>query len=91
VLERGRCEARPTSPLHCRSVRCDELNFQLSTLTFGLTTKLQHIPTEAIHMIRKGRACWGTKVGLLRRFIVGMFALEALFIGVIALTSRSTP
>ena len=32
---------------------------------------------EAIHMIRKGQACWsaaGAKVGLLRRFIVGLFA-----------------
>jgi transposase, IS6 family len=34
---------------------------------------------EAIHMIRKGQACWsaaGAKVGLLHRFIVGMFGLE---------------
>jgi transposase, IS6 family len=34
---------------------------------------------EAIHMIRKGQACWsaaGVKVGLLHRFIVGMFGLE---------------
>jgi transposase-like protein len=33
---------------------------------------------EAIHMIRKGHACWsaaGARVGLLHRFIVGMFAL----------------
>jgi hypothetical protein len=44
MLERGRCESRPTAPLHSRSVRCDELNFQLSTPTFGSTTKLQHIP-----------------------------------------------
>jgi len=32
---------------------------------------------EAIHMIRKGQACWsavGAKVGLLHRFIVGLFA-----------------
>jgi hypothetical protein len=35
---------------------------------------------EAIHMIRKGQACWsavGAKVGLLHRFIVGMFGIEA--------------
>ena len=35
---------------------------------------------EAIHMIRKGQACWsaaGVKVGLLHRFIVGMFGIEA--------------
>ena len=32
---------------------------------------------EAIHMIRKGQACWsaaGVKVGLLHRFILGLFA-----------------
>jgi hypothetical protein len=32
---------------------------------------------EAIHMIRKGQACWsaaGGKVGLLHRFILGLFA-----------------
>jgi transposase, IS6 family len=32
---------------------------------------------EAIHMIRKGQACWNTaeaKVGLLHRFILGLFA-----------------
>jgi hypothetical protein len=31
-------------------------------------------------MIRKGQACWsaaGVKVGLLQRFIVGMFGIEA--------------
>jgi IS6 family transposase len=35
---------------------------------------------EAIHMIRKGQASWtpaGMKVGLLHRFIVGMFGIEA--------------
>jgi len=35
---------------------------------------------EAIHMIRKGQACWsaaGVKVGLLHRFIVVMFGIEA--------------
>jgi IS6 family transposase len=35
---------------------------------------------EAIHMIRKGQACWsaaGVKVGLLHHFIVGMFGIEA--------------
>src|SRR5271165_4724673 len=34
---------------------------------------------EAIHKIRKGQACWnaaGAKVGLMHRFIVGMFGLE---------------
>ena len=34
---------------------------------------------EAMHMIRKGQACWsavGAKVGLLHRFIIGMSALE---------------
>jgi transposase, IS6 family len=34
---------------------------------------------EAIHMIRKGQACWnaaGVKVGLLHRFIFGMFGIE---------------
>ena len=32
---------------------------------------------EIVHMIRKGQACWsavGAKVGLLHRFIVGLFA-----------------
>ena len=32
---------------------------------------------EAIHMIRKGQACWsaaGAKVGLMHRFILGLFA-----------------
>jgi IS6 family transposase len=32
---------------------------------------------EAIHMIRKAQACWsaaGAKVGLLHRFILGLFA-----------------
>jgi transposase, IS6 family len=32
---------------------------------------------EAIHMIRKGQACWGAaraKVGLVHRFILGLFA-----------------
>src|ERR1700758_3777416 len=35
---------------------------------------------EAIHMIRKGQACWSAadvKLGLLHRFIVGMFGIEA--------------
>jgi hypothetical protein len=35
---------------------------------------------EAIHMIRKGQACWsavGVKAGLLHHFIVGMFGIEA--------------
>jgi len=35
---------------------------------------------EAIHMIRKGQACCsatGAKVGLLHRFIVTMFGIEA--------------
>src|ERR1700680_1993190 len=34
---------------------------------------------EAIHIIRKGQACWsmvGAKVGLLHRLIVGMFGME---------------
>jgi len=31
---------------------------------------------EAIHMIRKGQACCSAVVGLLHRFIVGMFGLE---------------
>jgi hypothetical protein len=34
---------------------------------------------EAIHMIRKGQACecaTGAEVGLLHRFIVGMFGME---------------
>ena len=34
---------------------------------------------EAVHMIRKGQACWSAvcaKVGLLYRFIVGMFGME---------------
>jgi hypothetical protein len=44
VLECGECEGESTAPLHSRSVRCDELNFRSSTLTFGSTTKLQHIP-----------------------------------------------
>ena len=45
MLEWGECESRPTAPLHSRPVRSDlaQLNFRLSTLTFGLPTKLQHI------------------------------------------------
>jgi len=42
---------------------------------------------EAIHMIRKGQACWsavGAKVGLLHRFIVGMFGFGSLIHSVIA-------
>jgi hypothetical protein len=34
---------------------------------------------KRIHMIRKGQACWsatGVKVGLLHRFIVGMFGMK---------------
>jgi transposase, IS6 family len=34
---------------------------------------------EAIHMIRKGQACWsamGTGSGLLHRFVLGMFGIE---------------
>jgi transposase-like protein len=34
---------------------------------------------EAVHMIRKDQACWsavGATVGLLHRFIVGMFGME---------------
>jgi hypothetical protein len=34
---------RSPAPLHSRSVRCEELNFQSSTPTFGSTAKLQHI------------------------------------------------
>jgi hypothetical protein len=29
---------------------------------------------EAIHMIRKGQACWSARVGLLHRFILDLFA-----------------
>jgi transposase-like protein len=29
---------------------------------------------EAIQMIRKGQPCWGAKVCLLHRFILGLFA-----------------
>jgi transposase-like protein len=29
---------------------------------------------EAIHMIRKGQACWSARVGLLQRFILDLFA-----------------
>jgi hypothetical protein len=29
---------------------------------------------EAIHMTRKGQACWSAKVGLLHRFILDLFA-----------------
>lgn len=43
-LECGECEGGSTAPLHSRSVRCEELNFRLSTSTFGSATKLQHIP-----------------------------------------------
>jgi transposase, IS6 family len=49
---------------------------------------------EAIHMIRKGQACWsavGAKVGLLHRFIVGMFGNGSLIHLVIAPTARSIP
>ena len=44
VLECSGSEGRSTAPLHSRSVRCDELNFQSFTQTFSWTTKLQHIP-----------------------------------------------
>jgi hypothetical protein len=36
---------------------------------------------EAIHMIRKGQACWssaGAKVDLMHRFILGLFAATSL-------------
>ncbi len=39
---------RSTAPLHSRSVRCDELNFQSFTQTFSSTTKLQHIRVEGM-------------------------------------------
>jgi hypothetical protein len=45
-------------------------------------------------MIRKGQACWSAvdaKVGLLHRFIVGMFGNGSLIHLVIAPTSRSIP
>jgi hypothetical protein len=45
----------------------------------GNYTKGYKAGYEAIHMIRKGQACWsatGARVGLLHRFIVGMFGLE---------------
>jgi transposase-like protein len=29
---------------------------------------------EAIHLIRKGQACWSPKVGLMHRFILDLFA-----------------
>ena len=38
------------SPLHSRSVRGDELNFQSSTPIFGSTTKLQHIRLKTVQL-----------------------------------------
>ena len=49
---------------------------------------------EAIHMIRKGQACWsaaGAKVGLLHRFIVGMFGIGSLIHSSYRTIFRSIP
>ena len=46
MLECSGSEGRSTAPLHSRSVRCDELNFQSFTQIFSSTTKLQHIPAK---------------------------------------------
>jgi hypothetical protein len=48
VLECGGCEGLSVAPFHSRSVRCDQLNFRLSTPIFGSTTKLQHIRNPGI-------------------------------------------
>jgi hypothetical protein len=41
---------------------------------FAMKFPLAFVGYEAIHMIRKGQACWSAKVGLLHRFILGLFA-----------------
>ena len=48
MLDGGVCEGGSTARPHSSSVRSDELNFRLSTLTFGLAAKLQHIPFSAV-------------------------------------------
>jgi hypothetical protein len=44
VLECGGSEGRSTPPLHSRSVRCDELNFQSSNPEFWLDYKVATHP-----------------------------------------------
>jgi len=46
VLECGGCEGRSTAPLHCWSLRGDQLSFRSSIPIFGSTTKLQHFRTR---------------------------------------------
>ena len=48
VLECGGCEGRSAAPLHSRSVRGDELNFQSPRPTFASTTNLQHFPLNPL-------------------------------------------
>src|SRR5271165_1683975 len=49
VLECGGCEGgRSAAPLHSRSVRSDELNFQSPRPTFASTTNLQHFPLNPL-------------------------------------------
>src|SRR5271165_7443238 len=48
VLECGGCEGRSAPPLHSRSVRSDELNFQSPRPTFASTTNLQHFPLNPL-------------------------------------------
>src|SRR6476660_6024837 len=42
LLQCGGCEGRSTAPLHCWSLRGDQLSFRSSIPIFGSTTKLQH-------------------------------------------------
>jgi hypothetical protein len=63
--------------------RSDESNpakIQIAGETWiGNYTKWYKAGYEAIHIFRKDQACWratGARVGLLHRFIVGMFGLQ---------------
>ena len=48
VLECGGCEGRSAAPLHFRSMRGDELNFQSPRPTFASTKNLQHFPLNPL-------------------------------------------
>ena len=93
VIHRPSCGSKPRSALeeNCRHRPVQYLNNVLEQDHRAIKRRVrasQHFRSfwgawrtiagyEAIHMIRKGQACWsaaGAKVGLLHRFILGLFA-----------------
>ena len=66
--------------LESRSDESNPAKIQIAGETWiGNYTKGYKAGYEAIHMFRKDQACWsatGARVGLLHRFIVGMFGLQ---------------